>query len=196
MSKILASYRRTPIISGRKTKTAYLDLFDNGISANVVMFVDRFKLQIPKWVMRDFLSLAAVVYPEAAINRRVYPERVEIKDAMLEQLAIAGFRYNPGQMRTYLPDAMTDPNSTLESVSGGDSAGIIPELTTKADIARAGKPSEMYQMIRSDIEQAEQEGAEIKTWAGIDKVVEHGWTRFEVYMSAAMMGKFTKLADV
>jgi len=105
-----------PVISGRSTKTAYLDLFDNGISANVVLFVDRFKLQLPKWVLRDFLSLSAVVYPDAPVNRRENPERVEIKDAMSERLTAAGFRYRPGHAHTHLPDARTDPDATLEAM--------------------------------------------------------------------------------
>jgi len=155
-----------PVISGRTTKTAYLDLFDNGISANVVLFVDRFKLQLPKWVFRDFLSLAAVMYPDAPINRRENPERVLVEDVMTERLGVAGFRYNPGRTHTHLPESRTDPNAAFESMM------TTPAPATRADLARAGSIDKMFQMIISDIKQAEQGGADV--------CATHGWTNFEV----------------
>lgn len=181
MSELLASYWRTPIKSGRTTKTAYLDIFDNGISANVVLFVDKFKLQLPKWVLRDFLSLAVVVYPEAAINRRAHPERVEIKDVMADRLAAAGFRYNPGRAHTYLPDSRTDPNTVLESRGKMDETRTTPEPESRAERARRGDHNEMYRMIRKDIEEAKRGGADLTKWSGIDEVMKcAGWTLYEV----------------
>ena len=175
MSELLASYWRLPVKSGRTTKTAYLDLFDNGISANVVLFVDRFKLQLPKWVLRDFLSLGAVVYPDALINRRENPGRVLIEDGMTERLTAAGFRYNPGQVYTHLPDARTDPNATLESVNGGAPAETAAKPVTRVDVARAGGHNEMFRMILQDVGSVKKEGS------GVNEVMKKfGWTDFEV----------------
>ena len=160
-----------PVNSGRTTKTAYLDLFDNGISANVVLFVDKFKLQIPKWVMRDFLSLGAVMYPEAAINRRANPERVLIEDVMKERLASAGYRYAPGRTNTLLPDARTGPDAALEHAS-------------RADLARAGDHNEVFRMILADIAAAEHGGSNLSVSSSMHKVRDdYGWTRFEVAAS-------------
>lgn len=171
MAKLLASYWRMPVNSGRTTKTAYLDLFDNGISANVVLFVDKFKLQIPKWVMRDFLSLGAVMYPEAAINRRANPERVLIEDVMKERLASAGYRYAPGRTNTLLPDARTGPDAALEHAS-------------RADLARAGDHNEVFRMILADIAAAEHGGSNLSVSSSMHKVRDdYGWTRFEVAAS-------------
>ena len=169
-----------PVKSGRTTKTAYLDLFDNGISTNVVLFVDRFRLQLPKWVLRDFLSLGTVIYPDAPINRRENPERVEIKDVMTERLTAAGFRYDPGHAHTLLPNSRSDPNSVLESMSREDP----PEPMTKADLARDGEPLAMYKMILADRTAAEVDGADLSLWSGVHKVEDdYGWSTFEVIVS-------------
>jgi hypothetical protein len=145
-----------------------LDLFDNGISANVVLFIDRWKMQIPKWVMRDFLSLGAVMYPDAPLNRRENPEHVSVEEVMTARLAAAGFRYNPGNAHTYLPDAGADPGAVLEH-------------TSRADLTRAGKPSEMYKVILADVAAAERGGADLSKWSGVQKLIDdYGWTGFEV----------------
>jgi len=162
-----------PVISRQTTKTAYLDLFDNGISTNVVLFVDRFKLQLPKWVLRDFLSLGTIIYPDAPINRRENPERVEIKDAMTERLTAAGFRYRPGHAHTCLPDARTDPDATLEAM-------VTPGTMTRVDLARAGDPNKMYRMILEDAKEVRREGADTNKMSGKMLIVERGWTLYEV----------------
>ena len=190
MAELLASYWRLPGISGRTTKTAYLDLFDNGISANVVLFVDRFKLQLPKWVLRDFLSLSAVIYPDALINRRENPERVKIEDVMTERLASAGFKYRPGHERTFLPDSRTDPNSALEPVAG-DPARTTPNPMTNVDLARDGEPLAMWKMILPDRAAAEADGADLSKWSGVHKVEDdYGWSAFEVIMSGWLQAAY------
>lgn len=174
MSTLLASYWRSPVPSNRATKTAYLDLFDNGISANVVIFIDRWKMQIPKWVMRDFLSLGGVMYPDAPLNRRENPEHVIVEDVMKDRLAAAGFRYNPGHTHSCLPDAGTDP-------------GVVLEHTSRTDLARAGKPDDMYQAILADIDTTIRGGADPSKWAGVQKVIaDYGWTHFEVSASRSL----------
>jgi len=184
MSELLASYWRMPGISGRTTKTAYLDLFDNGISANVVLFVDRFKLQLPKWVLRDFLSLGAVMYPDAPVNRRENPERVEVKDVMTERLTAAGFRYRPGHEHTYLPAARTDPDAALEAM-------VTPEPITRAELARDGEPLAMYKMILADRHGAEADGADLSKWSGVHKMEDgYGWSAFEVIMSGLLQAAY------
>jgi hypothetical protein len=133
--------------------------------------MDRWKMQIPKWVMRDFLSLGAVMYPDAPLNRRENPEHVVIEDAMTTRLAAAGFRYNPGHTHTYLPDAGTDPNTTLEPM-------------TKADLARDGEPLAMYKTILTDRTAVEVSGVDLSKWSGVHKVKDdYGWSAFEVVMS-------------
>ena len=118
--------------------------------------------------------MGTIIYPDAPINRRENPERVEVKDVMTERLAAAGFRYAPGHAHTYLPDARTDPDATLEAM-------ITPEPMTRADIARAGEPNEMYREILKDAEEVEREGADIGTKSGRMLIVEKGgWTLYEV----------------
>lgn len=170
MSELLASYWRIPVPSNRHTKTAYLDLFDNGISANLVVFVDRWRLQIPKWVVYDLLGLARVVYPDAPIFRRQNPERVKIETVMHEHLVASGYcyepkRYDPKSVGVVFPDVAAAPCDVFGRLS-------------KAD--RFRWRGNIQKMIREIVPDVFDSGSDITTRKGRDVVtVQYGWSGYE-----------------
>lgn len=177
MSELLAHYWFNATRIPRKSKTSYISLYDNGRSANIIVIMGGCKVHVPKWLMRDFISLSFVAYPNQRFVRRS-PYHVEIMEELEEILADAGLHYDPGGLRgtvrTNISEVPIDPKITLD-----------PESRT--NLARMGNHNDMIQMISDDITQS---GANVSKMSGIEKVrKEYGWTTFEVVMTAYVMGK-------
>lgn len=180
MSTLLAEYWFNATRIFRRSNTSYISLYDDGRSANIIVMMGDYKVQVPKWLMRDYISLSLVAYPNQRFNRQ-NPYHVAIPEKMEEILADAGLHYDPGGLRgtvrTNIDEVPIDPQITLD-----------PESRT--NLARMGDHNKMIRMISADITQS---GANVSKRSGVEKVrKKYGWTTFEVVMTAHVLDMNTQ----
>lgn len=175
MSKLLANYWFNATRIFRQSNTSYFSLYDDGRSANAVLMMGSLRVQIPKWLMRDYLSLSLVAYPNQRLVRR-NPYHVDVSMDMIKILADEGLYYDPGGVRgtvkTNISNVEIDPQSVLDTAS-------------RANLARVGDHNKMLRMIADDIEKS---GADVSIRAGVEQVQkQYGWTQFEVVMTSHVL---------
>lgn len=165
-SEKLASYWIMPQPIKRSSKSTYVNMYNDGRSANVVVLMGNLKAQVPKWYLRDLLSLSYVVYPDQSMDRRgIDLKRVEVTPAMKKYLDDAGMQYEPGILYTKLAAADIDPSNTFDKL-------------TRADKMRSDSPTNILKAILHDIKH---NGVDVMTDDGLARVMNaYGWTEFEI----------------
>jgi hypothetical protein len=160
-----------PRLVPRTSAVCYVALYDDGRSPNIVITAGNQQVQLPKWLMRDLLSLSYVAYPRQRLVRR-NTHAVTVFPAMTDMLTANELKYDPGNVRTDLTEVPLDPEGTFDHVP-------------RANLARGGDHNAMYRMILDDIAEAEAAGANVAKRSGVAKVVkDYGWNAFEVVMVA------------
>lgn len=154
----------------RNAETSYISLYDDGRSANVVVFMGNQKLQFPKWLMRDYLSLSQIIYPDQHLRRQnLNLKRLEVTDVMKSHLTAAGMQYDPGVSRTQLENVDIDPEKAFDRL-------------TRAEIARSN--DDVTTLLRKIVSDIREIGADVTTRSGVGAVQgEYGWTHFEIIVA-------------
>lgn len=179
MTELLAEYWFNSTRVFQNSNTSYISLYDDGRSANIIVIMGGYKVQLPKWLMRDYISLSFVAYPKQRFVRR-NPYHVTILDNMKKMLANTGLYYDPGGLRgtvrTNISGVLIDPD-------------IVFDQDSRANIARIGDHNDMLRMISDDIIES---GANITKRSGVEEVrKKYGWTTFEVVMAAHVQSTVT-----
>ena len=183
MSVLLADYWFNATRIFRTSSTSYASLYDDGRSANIVVMMGGLKVQLPKWLLRDYISLSFVAYPNQMFVRR-NPYHVRISDEMREMLAGAELHYDPGGIRgtveTNVDGVPIDPQIVLD-----------PESRT--NLARMGDHNTMFRMIVDDIADADADTAKRSGVKAVSK--RYGWTQFEIVMATYVRDMTAKMRD-